>query len=287
MPGRLVHFLVALHTLFSLITGNPYYFTGREMDTLDNGSLKIMNYRHRYYDTYTGRFTTHDPLCILPNVQKFNCSIPQGQYSQGSNLYEYVSSVPLTTTDPFGLKLLKPYTCPGRISDPEAEERTFRVWWRDVWKPFGWSPRDPITGGPIFGWPANEYREVNYEVRGWIGVQIKIAAGGKCSELITLRWRSWVLPNYHEVVEKHLDCERSWHSYGRPCKAFFKCKQQCCDGASKWTVEWNSEVIGVLNYDTTGFGSLSGAPHCEIGDRDPKKICWEYRFKCAACNRPK
>jgi len=66
--------------------GNPYYFTGRRLDTLDAGSLKIMYYRHRYYDTYTGRFATHDPL----------------GYVDGVNLYEYVSGNPITYTDPWG-----------------------------------------------------------------------------------------------------------------------------------------------------------------------------------------
>jgi RHS repeat-associated protein len=40
------------------------------MDILDNGNLKVMDYRHRYYDTYTGRFLQHDPLGITPNPQK-------------------------------------------------------------------------------------------------------------------------------------------------------------------------------------------------------------------------
>jgi len=52
--------------------GNPYYFTGRRLDILDSGSLKLYYYRNRYYDDYTGRFTTHDPLGITPNPQKPN-----------------------------------------------------------------------------------------------------------------------------------------------------------------------------------------------------------------------
>jgi len=42
--------------------GNPYLFTGRRVDILDSCSLKIQYSRNRYYDYYTGRFTTHDPL---------------------------------------------------------------------------------------------------------------------------------------------------------------------------------------------------------------------------------
>jgi len=72
----------------SSLYGNLYYFTGRETDSLDSGSLKIMNYRHRYYDTYTGRFLMHDRL----------------GYMDGMNLYEYVSSNPVRFTDPTGNK---------------------------------------------------------------------------------------------------------------------------------------------------------------------------------------
>jgi len=66
--------------------GNPYLFTGRRLDILDSGSLKTQYNRNRYYDYYTGRFTTHDSL----------------GYTDGMNLYEYVKSVPIYFLDPFG-----------------------------------------------------------------------------------------------------------------------------------------------------------------------------------------
>jgi RHS repeat-associated protein len=83
--------------------GNPFYFTGRELDVFDNGNLKVYNYRHRYYDSYTGRFTTHDPLGITPNAQWPNGFGPIGQYKDVVNVYEYISSNPLLGTDPLGL----------------------------------------------------------------------------------------------------------------------------------------------------------------------------------------
>lgn len=67
--------------------GNPYYFTGRRVDVLDSGNLKLQYSRNRYYDTETGRFLTHDPL----------------GYSDGMNSYEYVSSRPNAFVDPMGL----------------------------------------------------------------------------------------------------------------------------------------------------------------------------------------
>jgi len=51
---------------------NPYYFTGRRVDFLDNGSLTLQYNRHRYHDYYTGRWTTHDPLGITPNGRRPN-----------------------------------------------------------------------------------------------------------------------------------------------------------------------------------------------------------------------
>jgi RHS repeat-associated protein len=66
---------------------NPYLFTGRRVDILDNGSLKIQYNRNRYYDYYSGRWLTHDPL----------------QYRGGLNLYGYTASRPTGFLDPFGL----------------------------------------------------------------------------------------------------------------------------------------------------------------------------------------
>ena len=55
---------------------------------MDNSSLKIQYNRNSYYDYYTGRWLTHDPL----------------GYIDGMNLYEYVRSNPFGYSDPFGLK---------------------------------------------------------------------------------------------------------------------------------------------------------------------------------------
>ncbi|HML74027.1 MAG TPA: RHS repeat-associated core domain-containing protein [Anaerohalosphaeraceae bacterium] len=67
--------------------GNPYVFTGREMDSVDSGSCKLYYYRARCYNPQTGRFLQRDPL----------------RYVDGMNLYEYVGSNSVLTGDPFGL----------------------------------------------------------------------------------------------------------------------------------------------------------------------------------------
>jgi len=83
---------------------NPYYFTGRELDFLDNGGLKIMYYRNRFYDTYTGRFTTQDPMGITPNSQLPNMFDILNQYGNSVNIYLYALNSPILLSDPFGLK---------------------------------------------------------------------------------------------------------------------------------------------------------------------------------------
>jgi RHS repeat-associated protein len=79
--------------------GNPYLFTARDLDILDGGSLKIQYNRNRYYDSYTGRWLSRDPLGIVPNAQKPNVFSPQIQYQDGMNLFEYVRSRPIIFTD--------------------------------------------------------------------------------------------------------------------------------------------------------------------------------------------
>ncbi len=66
--------------------GNPYYFTGRNLDTLNGSTFQIYYYRARYYDAEMGRFLQRDPL----------------DYVDGLNLYEYVSGQPTGAIDPFG-----------------------------------------------------------------------------------------------------------------------------------------------------------------------------------------
>jgi RHS repeat-associated protein len=81
----------------------PYLFTGRRVDILDNGSLKIQYNRNRYYDYYTGRWLTHDPLSIAPNAEGRNRFGPVSQYADGLCLYGYCRLNPLNCEDPMGL----------------------------------------------------------------------------------------------------------------------------------------------------------------------------------------
>ena len=66
---------------------NPYYFTGRRLDFLDNGKLKLQINRHRYYDYYTGRWLTQDPVGIMLDRNNLSGFCPLCQYEDTLNLY--------------------------------------------------------------------------------------------------------------------------------------------------------------------------------------------------------
>ena len=95
--------------------GNPYLFTGRRLDILDNGSLKLQYNRNRYYDQYTGRWLTQDPLGITPNPQRPNRFDTLEQYRDSLSLYEVALSNPQRNVDPYGLLQWSPYPGTGAI----------------------------------------------------------------------------------------------------------------------------------------------------------------------------
>jgi RHS repeat-associated protein len=105
---------------------NETLFTGRTLDTLDNGDFKIMYYRNRYYNPNTGRFLINDPLGITPNPQSPNKFNIPNQYTDGLSLYEYVNSQPIKHADTYGL--FPPWHLPDLPPNP----------------PFGPSPLDNI-----------------------------------------------------------------------------------------------------------------------------------------------
>lgn len=78
-------------------TNNPnhYLFTGRRIDILDGGDLKIMYYRYRYYSPTNGRFLSHDMFGLGLNSINMNIFMPYRQYSDGMSLYQYVKNNPV------------------------------------------------------------------------------------------------------------------------------------------------------------------------------------------------
>jgi RHS repeat-associated protein len=63
--------------------GNPYYFTGRRLDT----ETGLYYYRNRMYDSRIGSFLQRDPIGMVDST----------------NLYEYVYNSPTNYIDPYGL----------------------------------------------------------------------------------------------------------------------------------------------------------------------------------------
>jgi RHS repeat-associated protein len=73
--------------------GNPYAFTGRELDVLDGGALHHMHYRHRDYSPILARFFQPDPK----------------GYVDSMSLYAYVINNPIILLDPYGTKSTDSY----------------------------------------------------------------------------------------------------------------------------------------------------------------------------------
>ena len=82
---------------------NPYGFTGRNIDILDNGDLVKQHSRFRDLEYYMGRWFTPDPLGLIPNPPKPNGFTPSDQYNDGMSLYEYIQCDPISNVDPWGL----------------------------------------------------------------------------------------------------------------------------------------------------------------------------------------
>ncbi len=142
--GKVTIWNAAFTTMYTTSQyGNPYAFTGRELDTLDAGSCTPMHYRHRTYGPEMGRMYQHDPRGIMPNAGLTNPFVIEDQYSDGLNLYEYVVNNPIVLLDPMGLQwyvirnggptatasvLFKPETIDNLASKIGLDTSEFKQW---------------------------------------------------------------------------------------------------------------------------------------------------------------
>jgi RHS repeat-associated protein len=112
--------------------GNNFLFTGREVDILDNGSLKIQYNRNRSYDYSTGRWLQRDPI----------------GYVDGMNLYQYVKSNPIRLMDPLGLEC--PPDCAPTLPVDPVEPPTLPIPLPSPFPPPNWPPPLlPVLPSPV------------------------------------------------------------------------------------------------------------------------------------------
>jgi RHS repeat-associated protein len=113
--------------------GNPYFFTGRNLDT----ETGLYYYRARMYDPAIGRFLQPDPI----------------GYAGGLNFYGYVDNNPLNWIDPLGLKH---YT----LSETEAILKEARESIYDPFRHF-MAPQWSLLGQHGWDWGYSTSMEVD------------------------------------------------------------------------------------------------------------------------------
>ena len=121
--------------------GNPYLFTGRELDE-ESG---LYDYRARHYDAIKGRFLQRDTV----------------EQRADTNLYEYVNGNPTRWVDPYGHQApppFKPYIprppVPGPIA-PSVSDALARQLFGDpstCCQPYDKGTSRPVTAGTVEDW---------------------------------------------------------------------------------------------------------------------------------------
>jgi RHS repeat-associated protein len=154
--------------------GNPYLFTGRQLDA----ETGIYFYRARYYDPVKGRFLQREPE----------------EYLGSMNLYAYVNDYPTHFADPEGLAPLNPWTAPYLCC--RKWEKVYQLWKRwgliatasahcCAWKLTNENPFADFAIGPLLaggGWTAEKLIEKG-------GNEIlKKTAGGLASVISAVGW---------------------------------------------------------------------------------------------------
>lgn len=215
--------------------GNPYYFTGRRVDVLDDENLILQYSRNRYYEYYTGRMLTHDPFGVIPNALKPNKFIIIDQYQDGLNLYEYVKSSPVVYTDSTGLKIKFSIKCSpwqekvlqaahdaveARLPYIKSELEKFTYDWvienyveeenRDQGNK---KQQQSIYEGHNF-WMNNVFRDINI----MLNVGVKVTCECKCPPTIYAYYKWWKIGN-----EIHFCPDFFWGKiFGKPVTPEFQ-----------------------------------------------------------------
>jgi len=240
--------------------GNPYLFTGRRVDILDSGSLKIQYNRNRYYDYYTGRWLTHDPLGITPNPQKPNRFVVPDQYQDGLGLYSYANNNPIVYFDQWGLFL--PRRCWPNITAQKCgscgPDITFAlaslrmklfINWFMIWDPNERERRcDAIEGlSAQSSWDIDELHNETIS-GGTCDCQDTVTVNGGCYCVHEANYFLWGVAN--KLCGKGLSWTlwkaRLWSNFIAPPVAALTC--QTCEGSPASKVNWaEAGFLGDLN----------------------------------------
>ncbi len=173
--------------------GNPYLFTGREVDYLDSGSLPLQYNRHRYYLQGMGRWTSEDPLAIDPaGGLHLNRFFAITQYKDGLDLYEYARSEPVRHYDSYGLAACGCYV--KRLVKEVMNSKTVHLdnpygheWLVCGDNSWGWESKGAGTVSPEWyqtagrdRWKFGDIKMWKVEKRFFGSLRFGTAAGTKC-----------------------------------------------------------------------------------------------------------
>jgi len=121
MPDTLTA-VVLLGVMAQSRVGNPYFFTGRELDLFDFSDANTP--QHFTDDVYRLQLYHYRARFLLPDWGRFGQVDPLG-YFDGMNLYEYVMCAPTVDTDPTGL--MSVCECTKKLKDLEKDPDVDKV----------------------------------------------------------------------------------------------------------------------------------------------------------------
>jgi RHS repeat-associated protein len=218
--------------------GNPYLFTGRQLDD----ETGIYFSRARYYDPVKGRFLQRDPT----------------EYPPGANLYEYVMDMPTRFVDPSGLDIFRGKEIEGgpgkEVSDKDA----------------------PLS--PVLKDQAKQLKDAEgktgTEKMGTASLE-QNCGGASCGKNEWLYWGHDMGPYYTQDAEeknKHWEKANNFVPVGCakvPCKdvSYAQTRCDCCRGGKQ-----NLELIVFLFRDkieariVTDQGVVTALPKIEKGE---------------------
>ena len=107
---------------------NPFMFTAREVDFLDDGNLKLQHNRWRVLSYPLARWMQNDPLGTVPGGY-YNKYGPNGQYKDGVNIYCYTGNDSISKVDVLGSSELAAMVNTACTGDGWVSPANPSPWW--------------------------------------------------------------------------------------------------------------------------------------------------------------